>query len=48
MLGRPFEYRFYLDFSINGEAGAAAAEAALNDLEEAAAQVKLFGTFPAA
>ncbi len=48
MLGRPFEYRFYLDFSINGEAGApAAAEAALNDLEEAAAEIKLFGTYPA-
>ena len=49
MLGRPFEYRFYLDFSINGEVGAsAAAEAALSDLEEASAQIKLFGTFPAA
>ncbi len=49
MLGRPFEYRFYLDFSINGEADApAAAEAALNDLEEASAEIKLFGTYPAA
>jgi prephenate dehydratase len=49
MLGRPFEYRFYLDFSINGEAEApAAAEAALNDLEEASAEIKLFGTYPAA
>ena len=49
MLGRPFEYRFYLDFSINGEEGASgAAEAALKDLEEASAQIKLFGTFPAA
>ena len=39
MLGRPFEYRFYVDFSINGEASsAAAAEAALNDLEEASAE----------
>jgi prephenate dehydratase len=48
ILGRPFEYRFYLDFSINGEVGApAAAEAALNDLEEAAAEIKLFGTYPA-
>ena len=48
-LGRPFEYRFYLDFSINGEVGAAAAaEAALSDLEEASAEIKLFGTFPAA
>jgi prephenate dehydratase len=49
MLGRPFEYRFYLDFSINGEAGApAAAEAALSDLEEASAEIKLFGTYPSA
>ena len=49
MLGRPFEYRFYLDFSLNGEATAAAdAEAALSDLEQAAAQIKLFGTYPAA
>ena len=46
-LGRPFEYRFYLDFSINGEAGSpAAAEAALSDLEEASAEIKLFGTYP--
>jgi len=49
MLGRPFEYRFYLDFSIDGEVGApAAAEAALIDLEEASAEIKLFGTYPAA
>ncbi len=49
MLGRPFEYRFYVDFSINGEASsAAAAEAALHDLEEASAEIKLFGTYPAA
>jgi len=49
MLGRPFEYRFYVDFSINGEASsAAAAEAALNDLEEASAEIKLFGTYPSA
>ncbi|HUE66897.1 MAG TPA: hypothetical protein VMP38_01855, partial [Candidatus Acidoferrum sp.] len=49
MMGRPFEYRFYLDFSLNGEATAAAdAEDALSDLEEAAAQIKLFGTYPAA
>jgi prephenate dehydratase len=47
MLGRPFEYRFYLDFSINGEASPQAAEAALKDLEEAAAEIKLFGTYPA-
>lgn len=47
MLGRPFEYRFYLDFSINGDPGAAAAaEAALSDLEEASAEIKLFGTYP--
>ncbi|HEV2141135.1 MAG TPA: prephenate dehydratase domain-containing protein [Candidatus Dormibacteraeota bacterium] len=49
MMGKPFEYRFYLDFSLNGEATAPAdAEAALTDLEEAAAQIKLFGTYPAA
>jgi len=49
MLGRPFEYRFYLDFSINGDSGSAdAAEAALSDLEEASAEIKLFGTYPAA
>lgn len=49
MLGRPFEYRFYLDFSINGDQGApAAAEAALADLEEASAEIRLFGTFPTA
>jgi prephenate dehydratase len=49
MMGRPFEYRFYLDFSINGETGgAAAAEAALNDMEEACAEIKLFGVYPAA
>jgi len=46
MQGRPFEYRFYLDFSVNGSADAA--EAALNDLEEASAEVRLFGTYPAA
>jgi prephenate dehydratase len=49
MMGRPFEYRFYLDFSLNGEPTSSAdAEAALSDLEEAAAQIKLFGTYPAA
>ena len=49
MMGRPFEYRFYLDFSLNGEPTAPAdAEAALSDLEQAAAQIKLFGTYPAA
>ena len=47
-LGRPFEYRFYLDFSMDGDAAAtAAAEAALSDLEEASAEIKLFGTYPA-
>ena len=47
-LGRPFEYRFYLDFSINGETSSPqAAEAALSDLEEASADIKLFGTYPA-
>jgi prephenate dehydratase len=45
MQGRPFEYRFYLDFAVNGNA--AAAEAALSDLEEASAEVRLFGTYPA-
>src|SRR2546423_12307360 len=49
MLGRPFEYRFYVDFSINGEASsAAAAGAALNDLEGASAEIKLVGTYPSA
>ncbi len=46
ILGHPFEYRFYLDFSINGEASPQSAEAALKDLEEAAAEIKLFGTYP--
>jgi chorismate mutase/prephenate dehydratase len=47
ILGHPFEYRFYLDFSVNGEADApAAAEAALTDLEEASAEIRLFGTYP--
>jgi prephenate dehydratase len=45
MKGRPFEYRFYLDFAVNGNA--AAAEAALNDLEEASAEIRLFGAYPA-
>jgi len=44
MQGRPFEYRFYLDFAVNG--GAAPAEAALADLEEASAEVRLFGSYP--
>lgn len=47
IMGRPFEYRFYLDFSINGETSSPeAAEAALSDLEEASAEIKLFGTYP--
>ena len=45
MKGRPFEYRFYLDFTVNGNA--AAAEAALSDLEEASAEIRLFGAYPA-
>jgi prephenate dehydratase len=49
MLGRPFEYRFYLDFAIDDAPSAAAgAEAALSDLEEASAEIRLFGTYPAA
>ena len=43
--GRPFQYRFYLDFEV-GEASAA--EAALAQLESVAAEVRLFGTYPAA
>jgi prephenate dehydratase len=46
MKGRPFEYRFYLDFTIDGNP--AGAESALNDLEEASAEIRLFGTYPAA
>lgn len=46
MQGRPFEYRFYLDFAVN--ASAESAEAALSDLEEASAEIRLFGTYPAA
>ena len=45
MKGRPFEYRFYLDFGITGDS--AAAEAALSDLEDVSAEVRLFGTYPA-
>ena len=49
MLGRPFEYRFYLDFAIDDAPSAPAdAEAALSDLEEASADIKLFGSYPAA
>ncbi|GAC1510267.1 MAG: prephenate dehydratase [Candidatus Dormibacteraceae bacterium] len=46
MKGRPFEYRFYLDFAVNGNSSES--EAALKDLEDASAEVKLFGTYPAA
>jgi prephenate dehydratase len=42
---RPFEYRFYLDFEIDDPG---AAEAALNELEQTAHEVRLFGTYPAA
>jgi prephenate dehydratase len=44
MLGQPFNYRFYLDFAINGDP--AAAEEALKDLEAASAEIKLFGAYP--
>lgn len=43
--GRPFEYRFYLDFEV---ADPAAGEDALRALEATAAEVRLFGTYPAA
>jgi prephenate dehydratase len=42
---RPFEYRFYLDFEIDDPM---AAETALNELEQSASEVRLFGTYPAA
>jgi prephenate dehydratase len=42
---RPFQYRFYVDFEVGDPA---AAEAALAALESAAAEVRLFGTYPAA
>lgn len=42
---RPFEYRFYMDFEVQVPS---AAEAALNGLEAEAAEVRLFGTYPAA
>jgi prephenate dehydratase len=41
--GRPFEYRFYLDFEIGAPAPA---EAALRALEREALEVRLLGTFP--
>jgi len=45
MKGRPFEYRFYLDFAVDGDSSAA--EAALHDLEDVSAEVRLFGTYAA-
>jgi prephenate dehydratase len=42
---QPFEYRFYLDFEIDDPM---AAETALNELEQTAHEVRLFGTYPAA
>jgi prephenate dehydratase len=41
--GRPFEYRFYLDFEV---ADPTLAEACLTELEREAMEVRLFGTFP--
>ena len=43
--GRPFEYRFYLDFEV---ADPGTAEEALRDVEAHTLEVRLFGTFPAA
>lgn len=40
---RPFEYRFYADFEVSDPP---AAEAALQDLESHASEVRLFGTYP--
>jgi prephenate dehydratase len=44
MPDRPWEYRFYVDFEVGD---AAAAAAALADLEAHAHEVRLFGTYPA-
>ena len=44
--GRPFEYRFYLDFETGADP--AAAESALSALESDAAEVRLFGSYPLA
>ena len=41
---KPFEYRFFLDFQVDVPA---TAEAALCELERAALEVRLFGTYPA-
>ncbi len=45
VVGRPFEYRFYLDFEV---ADPVAGEEALSALEATSAEVRLFGTYPAA
>ncbi len=45
VIGKPFEYRFYLDFEVAEPAGS---EEALSALEAAAGEVRLFGTYPAA
>jgi prephenate dehydratase len=42
LVGRPFEYRFYLDFEV---AEPDVAEATLHELETKAAEVRLFGTY---
>ncbi|MBO0701633.1 MAG: hypothetical protein J2P38_01790, partial [Candidatus Dormibacteraeota bacterium] len=44
-VGRPFEYRFYLDYDMPS---AGAGEAALRALERVAHTVRLFGSYPAA
>ncbi len=44
VLGRPFQYRFYIDFEVEDPA---AAEDALSALEKTAAEVRLFGTYRA-
>lgn len=44
--GRPFEYRFYIDFEVGDDVESA--ELALTELEAEAAEVRLFGTYPAA
>jgi prephenate dehydratase len=46
IVGRPFEYRFYIDFEVGPDPDAA--ELALTELEAEAAEVRLFGTYPAA
>ena len=44
LANRPFEYRFSMDFEVKVPS---AAEAALNGLESEAAEVRLFGSYPA-